>query len=268
MGRMAIHRWKWRLLAALVLCCSGSAGCSAADDPQPPSQTTDSDNPARQTPLPARLEPVMAMIQAGQTDQARLRLQRYMQDHPGSGHGLFLFGLTFHVQHRYSEARDHLARARQLVPNFPPVHYFTGWCLYHLGELDQAGEAFEQHLALQSGEYDSHYALGLIALDQQRLDDAQTQFNRAIELHGEDSEHPADLGRAHGKLGQTLAQRQAYEQAKAHLTLAGELNPDDHESLYQLYRVLLQLGETDAAEQARQRHLEARERANLPTPAP
>jgi Tfp pilus assembly protein PilF len=247
-----------------ILLVISQIGCSEEQTLPQTEPNASSHNSSDQ--LPAELAPAMAMIEQGQLDRARLRLQRHLQDQPDDGYALFLFGLTFHVLHRYDQARVHFERAVQLVPNYAPLHHFYGWCLFYLSQLDEASAAFEQHLTLQPDEPDSHYALGLIAMQQDRLDAAKDQFQTAITLHGDQPRRPHDLGQAHGKLGEAFARDGQLPQAKEHLNRATELYPDDHESLYQLYRVLLRLGEDEAAEDARQRYQQARDRAGLPAP--
>lgn len=255
-------------LLILLLCML--LGCGEGDQ-LPPEDTGGASQASSQAAsdrrLPAELGPIFRLIEAGQVEQARLRLQRYNMDHPNDGHGLFLFGLTFHVQNRFGQARTHFETASSLLRGYPPLHYFYGWCLYHLGDLDEARAEFQQHLEYEPAEADSHYALGLIALDQDRLNDAKEALSRAVLLLEDDPQRQRDLGRAHGKLGEAMARSDELQSARQHLETAAEVYPDDHESLYQLYRVLLRLGDEDAAANAQQRHQQARERANLPAPA-
>lgn len=259
-------------MAALLAILSAAGGCSDSQTPASPVQTVDTagaTGAAQDSALQPELARFFGMIQDGQADLARLHVQRYILENPDDGRGLFLFGLTFHVQHRYEQARVHFREALEKSPQFPPLHYFYGWCLYNLGETGEARLAFESHLKLQPDEPDSHFALGLIAMSSNDLDEAHHRFTRAIALYDPDNEH--DLGRAYGKLGEVYVARGGeanLQQARQHLTTATELFPDDHESLYHLYRVLLQLGENHAAEQVRTMHEAARRRAGLPAPSP
>ncbi len=260
-GRSQIRFFAVGLFACALV---ASAGCDA--DPSSDDFRPSGEEMSENSGLNPTLAVIFNMIQDDQVDQARLRLQRYNLEHPDDGHALFLFGLTFHVQSRYSQARGHFESALALLPEYPPVHYFLGWCLYQLGELDAARERFETHLDFEPAEADSHYALGLIALDQGRLDDAIAALSRAILLLQDEPGRRRDFSRALSSLGEAHMRGNDFMEARQHLERATEVYPDDHEALYQLYRVLLRLGEEDDAAHVRQLYDQARERADLPSP--
>ena len=94
------------------------------------------------------------------------------------------------------QAREHFEEALALEPDYPPAIYFHGWALYYTGEMAAARLAFRNHLSRQPDVGDSHFALGLIAFDENDLEEAETRFRRAIELQADDRSTPADEGRS------------------------------------------------------------------------
>lgn len=210
--------------------------------------------------LDPRLAPIAQAIEQGRVSDARVRLQVYLADEPNDGQAIFLFGLTFHREYRYDAARRHFERAAELSPLYHPIHHFLGWCLYYLGEPEAARNAFEAHLALRPDEGDSHFGIGLIDLEEDRLEDAEARFRNAIELQKDNPGRVLAVAKAHSRLGDALMKQGRHEEAREHLERGTQMDPDQYEALYQLYRVLLTLGEEEAAERALQAHHEARQR--------
>jgi tetratricopeptide (TPR) repeat protein len=202
------------------------------------------------TPPPAldpELTAIARLIGQQQTEAARDRLTPYLQQHAGDGRAEFLMGLSYHREKRYALARPRFERAVELAPDYHPAYHFLGWCLYYLGELTQARTAFEQHLAWMPDEGDSHFGLGLIELDEDRLDVAEQRFHRAIELQAGD---PRGLSKAHARLADVHIRRDDIEAARAELEIATGLWPQHYTAFYKLSRVLNRLGETEAAQRA------------------
>ncbi|HRP63134.1 MAG TPA: tetratricopeptide repeat protein [Phycisphaerales bacterium] len=217
-------------------------------------------SPDNRRSLDPRLVPIAQAIEQGRISDARVRLQVYLADEPNDGQAIFLFGLTFHRDNRYDAARRHFERAAQLSPLYHPIHHFLGWCLYYLGEPEAARSAFEAHLALTPDEGDSHFGIGLIDLEEDRLKEAEARFRAAIELQKDNPGRVLAVAKAHSRLGDALMKQGRHEEAREHLERGTQMDPDQYEALYQLYRVLLTLGEEEAAERALQAHHQARQR--------
>ncbi len=251
------------LAAALA---AGATGCGRRPDeaaappdraPVAPAETParSATPPARETapepiPLGPRLVAMATLISRQQTDVARDRLQQYLQEHPDDGQAAFLLGLTYHREKRYTLARPWFESAAGLAPDYHPIHHFHGWCLYYLGDMPGARAAFERHLGLMPGEGDSHFGLGLIAVDDDRLDDARRRFLKAIELQEGNPKRQRDVSKAHARLADVHIRRGESQQARAELQRATELWPQHYAAFYKLSRVLNRLGESESADEA------------------
>lgn len=206
--------------------------------------------PPASTELGPRLVTAFRLIEAHRTETARADLGAYLEEFPDDGKAEFLLGLSYHREKRYSLARPHFARAVALEPGYHPAYHFQGWCLYWLGELPAAREAFEKHLHYTPDEGDSHFAIGLIDLDEDRLDEAAGRFRRAIALQKDTPQRRKDVAKAHARLGDIHIRRDELEEARTQLQTATELWPEHYTAFYKLSRVLTRLGEPEAAAEA------------------
>ncbi len=248
----------WPVVAPLLIAVAAMGGCKRPSTPSttgspPADSTADSAQPAQSRPLNPELSRIFRLIQERKTGPARVQLVKYMKTHARDGQAVFLFGLTYHREKRYAQAREHFDRAIELDPNYALTYYFRAWALYYLGELDASRASFLTHLGYQPDEPDTVFGLGLIALDQGDLDEAQRRFERAIELQEDDAAHARDLAKAHARLGDVLIERGELERARVELQRAVELFPDHYEAYYKLSRVLFRLGEPELAEAALER---------------
>ncbi|MHC4992193.1 MAG: tetratricopeptide repeat protein [Planctomycetota bacterium] len=224
--------------------------------------------PREPEPLGPELSEMFMLIQQYRTGPARVRLRKYRNLHPDDGKAVFLFGLTYHREKRYAKAMEYFREAVELNPEYPLTYHFMGWAHYYLGEPDASREAFEHHLQVQPDVGDSHFGIGLIALDEDRLDDAERRFRRSIELQEDDPARSRELSKSHVQLAEVLARRGRLEEARSALLLSVELFPDQYEAYYRLYRVLLRLGLEQEAEEALARHRIVKERVRPGTSFP
>ncbi|MHC5001584.1 MAG: tetratricopeptide repeat protein [Planctomycetota bacterium] len=242
-----------------------------APDPAPePDPTEGIAASAPPEALPPELAEIFRLIEQYRTGPARVRLVKYGKLHPDDGVAAFLFGLTYHREKRYEKALSHYEQAVSLEPDYTPTYHFLGWATYYLGRAEASRAAFERHLASHPDVADSHFGLGLVDLDQDRLDDAEQRFRTAIRLQEEGGSpaRPRDLAKAYAQLGEIFALRGSLEEARTALEHAVDLFPDHYEAHYRLYRVLLQLGEEAAAQQALERHEAAKKRVRPGTRFP
>lgn len=207
------------------------------------------------------LAPIFDLISQNQIGPARDRATDYLHRNPQAGQAQFLLGLTYHREKRYALAQPHFAKATEFSPQFHPTYHFYGWCLYYLGETEQAQTAFQEHLRLAPSEGDSHFALGLLAMDADQLDEAERRFRKAIDLQSDNPRRQRDVAKAHARLADLYIRREQLESAKTHLQTATNLWPQHYAAYYKLHLVLNRLGEPEAAEEAFRQYRLWQERA-------
>jgi tetratricopeptide (TPR) repeat protein len=270
---MTVRRLAMTVVGAAVVtvCAVGCGGGPEESDVEPQQPEAAGPKPPVAAPaLGPELAAVAKLIQQRQTDAARLRLAPYLQQHPEDGRAAFLMGLSYHREKRYALARPRFERAVELAPDYHPAFHFLGWCLYYMGETVAAREAFEQHLVRLPTEGDSHFAIGLIDLDDDRLEAAERRFRRAIELQADNPRRRKDVSKAHARLGDVYVRRDDLEAARAELEVATELWPQHYTAFYKLSRVLNRLGEMEAAQRAYRQYQywerQAEQRRGIPEP--
>ena len=260
------------LLGVCAPGCGGKPDDAGVEPAKPEAAPAPTPPGAPPPALGPQLTAVAKLIGQQQTEAARDRLTPYLQQHAEDGRAEFLMGLSYHREKRYTQARPRFERAVELAPDYHPAYHFLGWCLYYLGELSPARAAFERHLDWMPNEGDSHFGLGLIDLDEDRLDAAEQRFRRAIELQADDPRDRRDVSKAHARLADVYIRRDEVEAARAELEIATELWPQHYTAFYKLSRVLNRLGETEAAQQAFRQYQywesRAEQRRGVPETAP
>ncbi len=198
-------------------------------------------------PLEATLSTDFSLVQGGRPGAARVRIRRGMDKTGWTAQGLFLMGLSYHHDHRYAKAAEWFERSIADDDIYPPSQYFLGWARFYLGQPEAAAAAFRSHLAMAPREGDSHFALGLIAMERGDLVGAERRFTKAIDLQQDD-----DPGRAKAlaRLGDVMAAQGRWKKAEDLLRQSVELNGDLYEAWYRRAAALRRLGRDDDANEA------------------
>ncbi len=223
-------------------------------DPLPP--------PAPVDPALARLLP--AVLNPETREDARRQALAYLDEHPDSGRAELLVAMSYHQEQRYGLARPHFERSIRLDPGFAPTLHFYGYCLYYLGQKEPARQAFARHLELQPEEGNSHFGLGLIALDSDDLDEAERRFTEAIRLQAPMPHRRKDVAAAHTRLGDIDARRGDHEAARDQYRTAATMFPDLYGAHLKLSRALRRLGDDAGADAAYEAYEAALRRVRPP----
>jgi len=263
----------------MLLLIAAGCGPSGTAPPLAPASTRPASAPAAAVPasstapatsqsLDAGLKPAFALANAGDFDGARAAVARYLQDAGVLARNYqaeFLIGYTFQKQKTYASAREHLQRAVELAPDYQPPWHYLGFACYYLGDLERARAAFTTHQRFAPGEGDDCFGLGLVAFDEDRLDDAEREFRRAIELHTAMMQRdPAgrarvrEVTKSRARLADVLMRREQWAEARVELEQAVALWPAQPDVWHKLHDVLLRLGEQPAAAEALRHRDEAR----------
>lgn len=214
-------------------------------------------------PLPKELGEIFALIQQGRTGPARVRIVKHQKLHPDDGQSVFLFGLSYHREKKYGRARPYLEKAIEMLPEYGPSHYFLGWTTYYLGDLEASQRAFLTFLEASPNDADTHFGLGLVALDQHDLDNAKTRLERSLALLGHGEFTGRDRSKALTRLAEVALAREDASEARRRLEQAVDAFPENDEALYRLSRLLRQMGDISAADEALLRFRAAWERKQV-----
>jgi len=252
-----------------------TAGGSAKQQEQPAPEKPAADRPAEGEPerelrLPpggsdARAFQAWRMIRQEQYEPAEALLKRVLEQYPDYSQAQFFLGVCYKQQRDHARARRAFERVLEMDVPFhqdEATYYFYGWSLYWLGELDEARAAFEKHIEASPHEPDSHFALGLIDYDENKLDAAEKRFRKSLELLDRMSRTNPQryrgrlnaVSKAHVRLADVHVRRGELQEARKELELAIDIWPRYPEPYYKLSRVLFRLGEREAARQMAERH--------------
>ena len=219
------------------------------------------------TALRSDLGPILDLLRSGPTGAARIRLRKILDQNPTDGQAAFLYGLSLHQEKRYSEARVYFDQALWHAPQYATTHHFLGWCLFYEGELELASASFSRHITLVEGEGDDHFAMGLIALEQNNLAVAEDHFETALQCFKDPSDFNGQAraqGKTFARLGELAEVLGNLDLAAERLSKATELFPDHYEAWHRLAAIERRRGNQDAAVQAAKQEAAARDRVGRP----
>jgi len=209
------------------------------------------------------------LIEAGRFESARERLEPIVAAHPGWQRAAFFLALSYHEQHLHGEARPLFERALAIDPasrDATAIRNYYGWTLYYLGEREEARRQFEAFLEARPEDPEAHFALGMIAFDEDDLAGATRRFEAAIRL-AKASGDARPEGKARARLADVLVRTGKLEQARGELEAAVKLRPDAYEAYFKLSRVLERLGDAEGAARALERHRKLRDEARPAGPS-
>lgn len=237
----------------IVAAASLAAGQVAPPTPIAPATGTAGSADARGSQQ-ARFDGALRMMKAGAFEQAAGVCRVILAEDASSDRAAALLGIALSKQKKYEEARPQLERARDSRQSFPErVHapHFLGWCLFHLGELEAARRAFEAHLASVPNEPDSTFGLALVALGEDRLDDAGALFDKALAGFTEPKPRLPDQARVLTRMADLALRRDDPAKAESLLERAAQASPLQPEVWAKLARVRDRLGMHEKADAAR-----------------
>lgn len=211
-----------------------------------------------------RLAAVRELLRESRFSEAEPVARAWVRDRGDDLRATFYLGLVLHKAKRHGEAKGLLERAAAAPAGaFPEaVHasHYLGWCRYYLGDLDGAKSAFVAHSEAFPRYDDDQFALGIIAYDEDRLDDAEARFRAALGLLGSTGS-PKERAKNLARLGDVLLRRDRLADAEACYREAVRLHELHGEAWLKLARVLDRQGRADEAQATRARQAELKAKA-------
>jgi len=256
-------------LGTMVLAaCGPDAGEQRAEAPAtaiPDAELPTGPRP-RPRPLPPELGAIARAIGRGRMEEARALAREQLDARPTDGLAHFLVGLSYYNTGNYGAARPWLEKSLELAPDYFITHDYLAYSLLMLGDLPGAREHCRAFERIDPRAPRVQVGLGLVALEESRLDAAEARFRRAIELFDLLArEDPAayrarapELADAHARLADIAFERDDYEAAREELLTATRLCPRNISAFYTLALVHRRLGEEEQARAALEHYESAR----------
>jgi tetratricopeptide (TPR) repeat protein len=175
-----------------------------------------------------------------------------------------VFGRAYRDASYLEQAVQELKKAVAKGPKMPQAHYFLGMAyLERDGEsgFSEAVPEFHAEIAVNPGDYRTHYMLGYILLKQYKLREAESELLRAAEL---DSRNPDPLIYLGQIYADTDRPAQAEESLRRAISLTEDVSRNDYQinrAHYILGRVLLNAARKNEAEQELRKADELRKQA-------
>jgi tetratricopeptide (TPR) repeat protein len=120
------------------------------------------------------------------------------------------------------------------------AHSNLGVALLNKGRLDDAVTQYQKALEICPNYPDAHNNLGFALFQKGQLDDAVAQYQKALEIN-------PNFAQVHNNLGNALVQKRQLDEAIAQFEMAVGINPDYAQAHYDLGNALVQKGQVDDA---------------------
>jgi tetratricopeptide (TPR) repeat protein len=227
-------------------------------------------NPAQKTPSP--FADAEALVQQGNFEQAKARIQEELQQNPSNARGYELLGLVYTTEKNYADALTAFQQGLKLNPKSIGILNDMGTLYVLQGGLDQAEKEFREIVRLSPTNADGNYNLGLVLLGKKHAAEAilcfqrvhpptiASQFNLAkaylqtgraaegLKTAKELSAQNKDKVEVHFTLGVLLATENQLHAAQSELEQANALQPQNFEILHNLGGIYLRNGQYANAE--------------------
>jgi protein O-mannosyl-transferase len=188
----------------------------------------------------ARMNLGAALLDAGQTAEARQALEAAQALEPRSAPARFRLGSILLEHGRPAEAASHFEAALALDPGLVDARNSLGVARLRQGRPDQAIPLFREVLRASPGNADAEANLGTALLRVGQAAEAETHLRAAL------ASKP-DQAAAHVSLGALLARRGALQEALPHFEAAVAADPSQSEAQNNLGAAMLQLGRVEDA---------------------
>jgi tetratricopeptide (TPR) repeat protein len=161
-------------------------------------------------------------------------------------------GVALLEQYRFAEAVEALRKSVALDPKFATARINLGIGLFYLPDLAASRQEMEAALGLAPAALQPHYILGLIARQENRLEDAQASFAKVLATDSR------DVG-ANVNLSQVFLQQRKYADAIPLLETAVAAEPYNVTAVYNLGVALTRIGRKEEGVKTTTRFQELRE---------
>ena len=168
------------LIAVLGLCALGLGGCATWTSSQALlSKIGLERKPVEQNTFERAMLRGTNLERSGQLDQARKFYEELGQEYPNRYEVVHRLGVLADQQRRHREAEGFLSQAAQLAPGNAEILNDLGYCLYLQGKIDAAEGSLRQALSIDPAPARFHNNLGLVLGFQGRYQESLAEFRLA-----------------------------------------------------------------------------------------
>ena len=152
---------------------------------------------AAQSATEAQFEKAVEAMRAGKLDAAAEGFTTVLRQTPALAEAHFNLGLVNQERGRYQEAIGNFQKALALKPRLHGANLFLGINEFRLNELDKAHVAVARETANFPQDAAAWMWLGVVALAQEKPEDAAKALDKAAQLKPDDQDILYHRGRAH-----------------------------------------------------------------------
>lgn len=162
----------------------------------------------------------------------------------------YSLGARYYQNGNYEIARERLERALELDPKMAEAHYTLALTHEQLGNPRLATEHYRLAVRVEPNSYDARNAYAVFLCRQQRFDEAEKQFDKALNISGNDTRFVM-----YTNAGACMTQKPDYDKAENYFRQALLEKPTHGEALIQLAAMKFKTEECMAARAFLQRFL-------------
>ena len=151
-----------------------------------------------------------ALIRTGRTREGLVRVDKVAAQKPVPE--VYALAADAHMRlEEFDDARRYVELALKADPNFPGLNTLSGLVKEYSGDLDGAQEAFHRAITQKTDDFEAHLRLGSVLFQQRKLDEAQSQLERALQIDPTSSYARFELAKVQNAQGQTEAALKNFE---------------------------------------------------------
>lgn len=156
-------------------------------------------------------------------------------------------GLACLINNEFECAEEKFQKALELNPGLYEAYYYFARCRFHQGDMASAAEYFEKAASVNPEGYQSRLLRVMVLRGEGRMDEAELEARRAIDVVEKQLEWNPDDVRAMLLGASSLIILGEVEQAKQWMLRAMAIDPDDPISLYNIGCNLAMMNQVEKA---------------------
>ena len=145
--------------------------------------------------IDAQVDAAIALLQAGQADQAVGALSRLVDRAPHRVDGRFALGVALEQLKQFQPAAEQFRGVLNVAPSHPGAAKHLGLALHSLNRREEALTAYRLALPLDPGSVDLHNDLGVLLAEMGMLTEAEKHFAEAVRLDPKDQQAKENLAK-------------------------------------------------------------------------